>query len=236
MICRSDNYGRHLVKSFARQANPSRVLDLGAGYGDDLDNIRRVLTNVETFGVDVSPQQQAELQKRGHSVVAINIESQPLPFDDDSVSLVVANQVFEHIKEVFWVCHEITRVIPIGGYLIVGVPNLASLHNRLLLVAGRQPTCQKNWSAHVRGFTRQDLWELFDRPFPGGWQLEDWGGSNFYPFPKWLARPLASLVPSMAWSVFVLLRKQHQYHEEYLEWPRTERLETNFWLGPESKT
>ena len=52
----------------------------------------------------------------------------------------IANQILEHTKEVFWIWHEIARVLAPQGQLILGVPNLASAHNRLLLLLGRQPT------------------------------------------------------------------------------------------------
>ena len=40
-----------------------------------------------------------------------------------------------------------------GGVFVVAVPNLAALHNRLLLLAGRQPTTLHIGNGdHIRGF------------------------------------------------------------------------------------
>lgn len=227
-IDRRLNYGRHLVSAFASRTGARSVVDLGAGHGDDLKNVQRVLPGAICHGVEGHRPYQGELRAAGIRVVEANIEQDSLPFDDNTIDLVMANQIFEHLKEVFWVCHEISRIVPVGGHAIIGVPNLASLHNRLLLMCGRQPSCQKNWSAHVRGYTRHDLLALFDRPFPGGWREVAWGGSNFYPFPGVLAKPLARWLPSMAWSFFVLLRKERSYDGGYLRWPTEQKLETNF--------
>lgn len=231
MIDRQENYGRHLIRKFARHTSARSVVDLGAGHGHDLDSIQQVLPGIRCLGIENHPPYQAELRAKGYEVVPMDIEREALPFADDSIDLVVANQIFEHLKEVFWVCHEMSRVVPVGGHAIIGVPNLASLHNRLLLLGGRQPSCQKNWSAHVRGYTRRDLLDLLDLPFRAGWEQVAWGGSNFYPFPRPVARPLANLLPGMAWGVFVLLRKRRPYDGGYLRWPVDQQLETNFRLG-----
>ena len=99
-----------------------------------------------------------------------------------------------------------TKTHPLVKVLILGVPNLASFHNRLLLAIGRQPTCIQNNSAHIRGFTRPDILKLLNI-FPGGYELKSFGGGNFYPFAPILAKPLANIFPSMAWSNFFLLKK-----------------------------
>jgi hypothetical protein len=109
---------------------------------------------------------------------------------------------------------------------------LASLHNRLLLALGRQPTSIQNASAHVRGWTRRDLVRFLNTAFPGGYKVERWGGSNFYPLPPALARPMARLVPGMAWGLFMLLRKQTCYDKQFVDYPGRAGLETNFFRGP----
>jgi hypothetical protein len=133
------------------------------------------------------------------------------------------------LKDVFWVLHEASRVMKMGGHLLIGVPNLAALHNRILLLAGQQPTSIKNDSAHVRVYTRSDFIRLVNC-FPKGYKLLSWRGSNFYPLPAVLARPVARMLPSMAWAVFMLFRKTRSYSREFLDYPESEQLQTNFFL------
>jgi SAM-dependent methyltransferase len=232
MIDRSLNYGRRQIERFLRSSGEyATVLDIGAGQGDDLLLSRSVNPGASVHAVEVCPEYAGRLAEKKILVHALNIEKDRLPFSDGSVDVVIANQVLEHVKELFWIFHEITRVLPVGGKLILGVPNLAALHNRVLLAFGRQPSPLKNNSAHIRGYTKQDIVRFLEGCFPGGYGLISFGGSNFYPFPPVLARPLAKLFPNMAWGIFFLFEKQREYNREFLEFPAKERLETNFYVG-----
>jgi SAM-dependent methyltransferase len=232
VIDRNLNYGRHLVRRFLGRARPyGTVLDLGAGTGVDLGAAREIEPGAELHGIEVFPEPAARLEGMGVHVHRINLETDRVPLGDESVDVVMSNQVLEHTKEIFWILHEASRVLRTGGHLIIGVPNLASLHNRLLLLLGRQPTSIQNSTAHVRGYTRGDLLTFLERGFPGGYRLRARGGSNFYPFPPLIARPLAAALPGMAWGLFLLLRKERPYGGQFVEYPARERLETNFYLG-----
>ncbi len=161
----------------------------------------------------------------------MNLELDPLPFEDGSIDVVLSNQVMEHVKEIFWILHQVTRSLRVGGYLILGVPNLASYHNRLLLLLGKQPTAIQNHSAHLRGYTRHDILRMFEMIFPGGYELVGFRGANFYPFPSFLAKPLAKILPNGAWGIFMLFKKKRVYNEEFLMHPVVARLETNFYVA-----
>lgn len=235
MIDRSLNYGRHHIRRFCGAVNPvQKVLDLGAGHGDDLFLARQVHPRADLYAVEVYEPYAQELEAKSVTVLRLNIERDRLPFADEELDLIIANQVLEHTKELFWIFHEASRVLRIGGNFIVGVPNLAALHNRILLAMGRQPTPIKSNSAHVRGFTRQDLCAFVESVFPGGFALQQFGGSNFYPFPPAVAKPLATLLPNMAWGIFFRFEKKHAYAREFLDYPVSERLETNFFRGADA--
>lgn len=233
-IDRSLNYGRHLISHFfslANHASMKVILDVGAGQGCDLLLARVHNPAAELHAIELYPEYQRALKENGMIVHPLNIERDTFPFADESVDVVIANQILEHVKEIFWVFHEATRVLRVGGFLFIGVPNLASLHNRLLLAIGKQPTCIQNHSAHVRGYTKSDLLKFLTVSFPWGYGLRKFGGSNFYPFPPMIATPLASLFPNMAWGIFLMLQKERAYQNEFVTHPVAQRLETNFYLG-----
>lgn len=232
MIDRSLNYGRHVVDKFLSQVDHANVvLDLGAGHGDDLILARRRFPSSRLNAVECHPPYQTELKERGVDVFALNIECDRFPFDNATVDLVIANQILEHTKELFWIFHEVSRVLTVGGHFIIGVPNLAALHNRLLLAAGKQPSPIKSNSAHVRGFTKPDVLRFVESGFPGGYCLQGFGGSNFYPFSPGVAKVLAAALPTMAWGIFFLFKKQKAYQTEFVDFPVKNRLETNFYTG-----
>ena len=232
MIDRGLNYGRHHIRNFLRASSPYQsVLDIGAGYGDDLAIARAEQPDANLYAIEMYQPSVVRLAEQGITVYKSNIEQEIFPFTDSSLDVILANQILEHTKELFWIFHEISRSLREGGSLIIGVPNLASLHNRLLLLLGYQPTVIQSASAHVRGFTKHDILRMLHAVFPGGYTLQGFGGSNFYPFPPSLARPLSAMAPGMAWGIFLRLEKCRQYDGEFLDFPARARLETNFFVG-----
>ena len=226
------NYGRAVIDQFVGLLPAaSKVLDLGAGPGHDLAICRRHFPQAKLFALENFAPNVQVLRDQSIEVFPLNFENEAIPLAAESLDLVISNQVFEHVKEIFWITHEVTRTLKVGGHLLLGVPNLASLHNRLLLALGRQPTCIQTASAHVRGFTKHDLLRFLNLNFPQGYELESFAGSNFYPFSPPIARPLAKLCPNMAWSIFLLLKKVKPYQQEFLDFPVRERLETPYFLG-----
>ncbi len=235
MIDRSLNYGRDVIAELFQKIAPYQtVLDIGAGTGADLSAAIAACPSATAYAVESFPANVRKLNAKGIQVRGINVEREALPFENASLDVVMSNQTLEHVKEIFWIMHEISRALKVNGHLIIGVPNLASLHNRLLFLLGKQPTCLQNHSAHVRGYTRHDMLRLFQNVFPGGYQLEAFGGSNFYPFPSWIAKPLAKLAPNSAWAIFFLFKKVKPYDGEFLDYPIQQELQTNFYLGDEA--
>ncbi len=188
MVDRTLNYGREIIARFVASTRAEVAVDLGPGLGEDMAAIRASHPGARIVGLEAHGPYVDLLRAQGFEVELRNIERDVLPFEVDSVDLIVANQVFEHVKDVFWILHECARVLRVGGSLVIGVPNLASFHNRILLALGRQPTSLVNASAHVRGYTKSDLVATLDRPFPGGFRLIESAGANCYPLPAPLAR------------------------------------------------
>lgn len=233
------NYGRETLAALAaehaeRARFPEAVtlLDLGAGTGADLFLVREALLprKVRLCGVEVEPAAARALGARGVEVFPLDLERDSLPFGDGSVHLVVANQVLEHTKEIFWILSEVSRVLAPSGAFLVGLPNLASLHNRILLLLGLQPSSIEWLGPHVRGATADG----FRRFAEAGefLRLRKLRGGNFYPFPPPLARPLARLLPRMAVSLFFLLERTDRRGTFLSCLEDGRKWETPFYRGP----
>ncbi len=225
-------YGRHIIRNFLRKIpEVALVVDIGAGYGDDLDIARTVFPDSSLNAIECGNNFFETLQSKNINIHRINIEKAEFPFDDNSVDLYMANNVLEHTKEIFWIFHEITRSLKTGGHVIIGLPNIAALHNRLIFLFGRQPTQLKSRSAHVRGFTPRDFRNFINVIWPAGYSIVDFKGSQFYPFPKATAKILSSIFPSLAFSMFFLLKKNGEYNDEFIKYPVISQLETPYFIG-----
>ncbi|MCB1172474.1 MAG: methyltransferase domain-containing protein [Leptospiraceae bacterium] len=242
------NYGRHIIADWGAElyansiARPFRILDLGCGPGTDLDNIRikaaegagsESRLQLEMHGLESWPPNIEKCNALGIQTWQADLERDRYPGADQSFDLIVANQVLEHTKEIFWIFNEADRLLKPGGHFMIGVPNLASFHNRILLMFGQQPTQIQSMSAHVRGFTKPDLRRFGETG--DFFRLVAFRGSNFYPLPPFLSKPLARLLPTMAWGAFLLFERTTK-QGEFLECLHGDEhfLETPFYGSPQN--
>src|SRR5712692_11787446 len=138
----NETYGPQVMARFLGRIAPyGRVIDIGAGCGRDLGVAKACCPSAELVAVEALPSQ--ELRAIATSVHAIDLERNCLPAEDESLDVVMANQVLEHTKEIYWIIHEMTRTLKVGGHMIIGVPNLVSFHNRLLMLFGQHATQHK---------------------------------------------------------------------------------------------
>jgi ubiquinone/menaquinone biosynthesis C-methylase UbiE len=226
-----ETYGRHVLDSWSRNMPCATTLDLGCGSGSDLMIVKSYHPKARCIGVEYSDWAKTELIQKGIEPITVDIEREQLPLMNESVDLVIGNQILEHTKEVFWINHEVFRVLKIGGYFYIGVPNTLSLHNRILGLMGVHPTCVQLCSPHVRAFSKNDTIKFYNKIAPQGIKLVNFAGSQFYPFPKTLARPLSSVLPNLAVSIFFLFQKTCVYNGEFLSWLDQAKLETNYFQG-----
>jgi SAM-dependent methyltransferase len=201
IVDHGETYGRHILKKVATNLSIEKCVDLGCGNGDDLMIIKDVAGAKDLIGVDFGRWNADKLQAKGIEVVSLDLERDMLPFADKSVDFIIANQVLEHCKEIFWINHEIRCLRP-GGYLFLGVPNVLSFHNRLLGIFGFHPTQHKSLSAHVRPFSKRDIIQFYSQIGGDFLEIKGFWGSQFYPFPKIIARPLSIVFPSSSFSIF----------------------------------
>jgi SAM-dependent methyltransferase len=232
LVDHGETYGSHIVCKMISSLPPvAHALDIGAGGGRDLECLRKAHPAAKTTAIELNPNYIDVLKLRGNRTISLDIEAERLPFPDQALDLVIANQILEHTKEVFWIFHEITRVLKPGGYLLIGVPNVLSLHNRVLSIFGRHPTQHKLLSAHVRPFSKADTIQFLNGCFPDGYKLKQFAGAQFYPLPRPAARAMASLFPNAAFSIFFLFKKTREYEGEFAAYPIFAQLETNYFTG-----
>lgn len=232
LVDNNEQYGRHIIESFINKIiRIENACDIGVGYGNDMQILSKKFPESKLYGIDFTENNKSILEEKNISLYSLNIEKDPLPFPGNHLDLIIANQIIEHIKEIFWVFHQITSKLRTGGYLLVGIPNICAFHNRVLFLAGHQPSQMKADSAHVRGFAPKELPRFIERCFPGGYDIVQIAAAQFYPFPPRLSRLLCSLAPNLGHSMFYLFKKRKEYHSQFLDFPASNNLETNFFTG-----
>ncbi len=204
-----------LLHRIASSNRISSLLDVGCWDGTATIEYARATEGTRTYGIEVFQDPASRAAQRGVSVAIMDLERDRFPWPDQSMDLVVCNQVFEHLKNVWLPMSEIARVLRVGGHLLFSVPNLASLHNRALLALGMQPTSIRTFGPHVRGFT---LGQAKAFLCAGGvFRIRRVAPVGFYPLPARWARGLALLFPSAAHTSILWVEKI----EHRSEWPWT---------------
>lgn len=227
---RSLNYGVRIIKSWLKKIEVENVLDIGAGKGRDLKILKSEKNVTNLHAIESFHDSVELLRKEGINVHEIDVEKEKFPFEEESLDLIIANQVLEHCKEIFWIHHEIFRTLKVGGFLIVGVPNLAAYYNRFnLAFFGSQPNCISLDGAHVRAFTKHGYKNFLKRAISGRFEIKDFKGANFVPFPNKFANFMSDLFPNSSTCIFFLIKKSSEYDGDFLK--ITNNLETPFWIG-----
>ena len=195
------------------------LLDVGCWDGEMTERYARLL-GARPHGVEVFAEQAARARQRGIDVAVLDLESQPFPWATGSMDVVIANQVLEHLKNVWLPMSEMFRVTRVGGRMIVAVPNLASLHNRLLFALGRQPTAIRTFGPHVRGFTFHEFRRFVSHG--GGLEIEHAEGVGLYPLPASWGRVPVRVWPDAGVITVIVARKVRDMEPPWLAWVRGE--------------
>lgn len=126
-------------------------------------------------GLDVEPDRFAEpIKQTGLTVRRCDIDNDAFPYADETVDVVLLNEVFEHLRiNPVGTMREIFRVLRPGGRLMLSTPNGLSL-NRLaiLLTKGTPgPNIYKEYSkltdighmGHVREYAPREVEDLIEK-------------------------------------------------------------------------
>lgn len=121
---------------------------------------------------------------------AVNCDVATFPAPDSHFDVVVWNRDLVTVKNAGQALREARRVLRPGGIMILAVPNLAALHNRLVLLAGFQPTTLHIYNGdHVRGFASLSMTRVLERDL--GFRVQRIIGVGLAPIssavqPRWL--------------------------------------------------
>lgn len=195
------------VLRLLRKVQCSSLLDVGCAEGEKTEDYALALgiSLGRVKGIEAQEKYAVQAGKK-FEVYRVDMEKDLFPVPDEAFDLVVCNQVLEHLKNIFRPLSEMDRIVKTDGFLLIGVPNLASLYNRFLLVLGRQPLAIDIDGPHVRGFA-YSAFLRFLRQNPN-FEVIAVDSSNLYPLPYPLLEVLGGRLPAFSSAVYWLLKKK----------------------------
>lgn len=135
---------RRVLEVVALEADvPLKVMDIGCGDGKA---ISFDAPNISYYAIDRGDVYRTRLEARGVDFRVLDVEQNPLPFEDDFFDIVMLNHVIEHIVQFDDLLNELHRVIKPNRFLYIRTPNIHKIGNDFW-----------NDYTHVHPFTDQSL-------------------------------------------------------------------------------
>lgn len=200
---------RVVILDMVERDENATILDCGCGSGDFTKEIAAKSGTDKVYGVEFIEYLARSAEGKGISIYHADL-NKGLPIKDESFDFVCANQIIEHLSGTDVFIKEIYRVLKQGGYAIISTNNLASFHNIVSLLLGKQPfpshisnevivgLLLKSWciehknkgGTHLRIFAYAGLKELFEYH---KFKVEKIVGVGYYPLTGKLGRFLSQL-------------------------------------------
>jgi ubiquinone/menaquinone biosynthesis C-methylase UbiE len=197
----------HVFNKNLKTFTPRNMLDVGCGNGERTMRIAGYF-NIQPFNVHGVDNDDKRLIESNKIFIAnrIDLEKGALPYKSEMFDLVVCNQVLEHLKNFREIFSEITRVTTKEGYIVIGIPNLAHLINRIYLLLGIQPMCIHLNGPHVRAYTHRSFLKFLKSI--NGIKIIDYKGALMYPLPFFVSNYLCGYLPGLSGYTCYLLQKE----------------------------
>lgn len=182
------------------------LLDIGCAEGTKTIQYAKMLSvpMERVYGIELKPK-YVNLAQEQFEVLNINLEHDTFPFQDQEIEVIICNQILEHLKNIFLPLSEMDRILKIGGHLIIGIPNIAALHNRFFILFGRQPSCSTIEGPHVRSFTHKEFLKFIKKNT--NFEVQSIGAATLYPLPYPVVKYCAKYFPGLSSYTFYLLKK-----------------------------
>lgn len=144
------------IMQFEQRALPKHLLDVGCGGGELLRAAKErgvtKLTGVD--GVQDALEQCKDIQGK---IYEIDLNTQNLPFADQSFDGVTCLEVLEHLYAPQKTLAEIYRVLEDEKWAIISIPNPFTYSMRLKILFGENISDPATVGGHIKFFRRQDL-------------------------------------------------------------------------------
>ena len=114
--------------ALARTGEGDRVLDLGCGAGDSVEQFRSLNPDVKWVGVDLPDSPEVASRTRTDAEFR-TFDGRSIPADDGSVDVVYCKQVLEHVDRPRTLVKDVARVLRPGGWFMGSTSQLEPYHS-----------------------------------------------------------------------------------------------------------
>lgn len=106
------------------QGEPLKLLDIGAGFGRTFLYLQaeKIAHHFELIGLDIDPDRKADVYAESPWQIIQGDAEKDLKFADNSLDVVVCEQLLEHLHNPQSVLDNVQRMLKPGGLFICGVP------------------------------------------------------------------------------------------------------------------
>ena len=106
------------ISRYERKDHTIKILDIGCSKGTSLNNFSKCSKNLDLYGVDL----RREILPNSVTFKECNLETDSIPFPDNSFDVVVMAEVLEHLPYPLITLSEIKRVLKKNGEFIGNLP------------------------------------------------------------------------------------------------------------------
>jgi SAM-dependent methyltransferase len=164
--------GRYsLVKEYIEKveshSSPQSVLEIGCGNGDTLRWLHQHYRLQSLQGFDIAL--EGAISEGQLRLMPADL-NQALLVSDQSVDIIIAMMIIEHLFDPFAAFKEVARCLSPKGRAFINLPLITSIKNRLRLLFGRMPQTsvpyrywfdERHWDGfHLHNFTLKSIKDL----------------------------------------------------------------------------
>ncbi len=159
---------RALESALPALARGLRVLDIGTTPNTLV--IKKLRPDFDVWTLDLTDLLRDRCKACGVHLCTCDLGNEPMPFEDSYFDMVIFTEVLEHLfGPPTDVLRETRRVLCDDGRLILSVPNIATLYNRVKLLLGATPLpnpdeqMKNGWVhgyGHIHEYTAKEIESL----------------------------------------------------------------------------